>query len=487
MARERVPKIRRAAIGANVAVVCVVAGVVFLMVNYLGYRHFKRYDWTSSSYFSLSDKTVGVLKDLSQPVKAYVFYPPYNHSYDDIRELLTRYAEVTKNLTVEYVDPEKDPARVKFLFNKYKIPPTDRLPSIVVFEQGEKIKYVYDKDVVEMDYSGSRRGQAPTIKAFKGEQEFTSAILNLTQAKQPVAYAVTKHGESDLDDAGERGLEVCKTLMERENLKVQKLSLYEKRGIPEDCSLLLIIGPSEPYMDEEKKALAAYLEKGGRLFVALDPQTKSGLEQFLRGWDVEVGNNIVVDPESAQRLVFLSPLNLLADNYGSHVITDQMKGRATFFAEARSVKPGTANPKLLARTLVQTSPSGWGETNFTDETFRNDEGQDVKGPVPFGVAVEANEGQVGDAPLKNMRLVVVGDSDFITNAKITTMGNATLFLNAVNWLTSREKLIAIGPKMPEQTRMRLNAAQMHATFYVFGTLPVLGLLLGIVIWWRRRK
>ncbi|MEI6634865.1 MAG: GldG family protein [Chlamydiota bacterium] len=487
MAHERIPKIRRAAIGANVTAGCLVAVAIFLMANYLGYRHHKRYDWTSSNYFSLSDKTVGVMKDLSKPVKAYVFYPPYSPTYDDIRELLTRYAEITKNLTVEYVDPEKDPARVKFLLAKFKIPPTDRAPSIVVFEQGEKTKYVYDKDVVDMDYNGARRGQAPTVKAFKGEQAFTSAILNLVQEKQPVVYAVTKHGESSLDDAGERGLEVCRTLMERENLKVEKLSLYEKRGIPEDCGLLLIVGPAEPYMDEEKKALAGYLEKGGRLFVALDPQTNSGLEPFLRGWDVEVGNNIVVDPESAQRLVFLSPLNLLADNYGSHQITDQMKGRATFYAEARSVKPGTSNPQLTARTLVQTSPSGWGETDFTNETFRYDEKKDLKGPVSFGVAVEANAEKAGDAPLKNVRLVVMGDSDFIANAKITTMGNATLFLNIVNWLTSREKLIAIGPKMPEQTRVRLNRAQLINTFYMFGALPVMGLLLGIVIWWRRRK
>ena len=89
--------------------------------------------------------------------------------------------------------------------------------------------------------------------------------------------------------------------------------------------------------------------------------------------------------------------------------------------------------------------------------------------------------------MKNVRLVVMGDSDFIANAKITTMGNATLFLNIVNWLTSREKLIAIGPKMPEQTRVRLNRAQLINTFYMFGALPVMGLLLGMVVWWRRRK
>lgn len=487
MAGNRIPRIHRAAIGANVTLVCVIAAAIYLMANYLGYRHYRRADWTSSNFFSLSDKTVKILKGLSKPVKAYVFYSPHTPIYDNIRELLERYAGVTKSLTVEYVDPEKDPARVKFLLAKFKIPPTDRAPSIVVFEQGDKTKYVYDKDIVEMDYTGARRGQAPTVKAFKGEQSFTSAILNLVQEKQPVVYFVTKHGEASTDDSGEQGLEGCKTLLERENLKVEKLSLYEKRGIPADCGLLVIAGPAEPYLDEERKAIAAYLENGGRLFIALDPQTKSGLESFLRAWNVDVGNDIVVDPESAQRLIFLSPLNLLADNYGFHPITEQMKRRATFYAEARSVRPGAANPDLVARTLVQTSPTGWGESDFTNETFRFDEGKDLKGPVPFGVAVEADAEKAGDRPLKNFRLVVIGDSDFITNARLMTMGNATFLLNIVNWLTSRENLIAIGPKTPEQTRVRMNRAQLVNTFYMFGALPALGLLLGIVIWMRRRK
>ncbi len=490
MADERIPKIHRAAIGANVAAVCIVALAIYLMVNYLSARHYKRLDWTANNYYTLSDKTSRVLKDLRLPIKIYVFSQPFNPVYRDVRELLNRYSALSKNVEVEYVDPEKDPARVRFLLNKFKISPPGQ-GNLVVFSQGEKNKYVYDKDIVEMDYSGMRFRQAPTaptIKAFKGEQAFTSAILNLTQTKQPVVYMVTGHGERGIDDVQQSGLQLCETLLERENLKVEKVALYEKKEVPRDCDLLMIVGPREPYMDEEKKGLSAYLANGGRLFVALDPQTKSGLEAFLREWGAEVGNNIVVDPESAQRLLFFSALNLFADNYGSHEITNDMKGRATLYAEVRSVKPLASNPGLKAVTLVETSPLGWGETNMADETFRFDEGQDMKGPVAFGVAVEANAEKVGDKPLKNMRLVVMGDSDFIDNSQISNMSNASFFLNMVNWLTNREKLIAIGPKMPEQTRVRLNAAQMSNLFWfsVVG-LPGLGLALGIVVWWRRRK
>lgn len=487
MATGGVGRISRKAIGANVAAACLVAFVIVLMINYLSYRHYRRFDWTASSYYTLSDKTVKVLKDLTVPVKAYVFYSPFNRTFSDIRELLNRYAEVNKKLEVEYVDPEKDPARVRFLMNKFKIPdPTQA--SLVVFEQGDRNKYVYDKDVVEMDYSGMRFRQAPRIKAFTGEQAFTSAILTLTQGKQPVAYLVTGHGERDSDDTRQSGLQVCSTLLERENIKMQKLALYEKKEVPQDCDLLMIIGPREPFMDEEKRAIGRYLDRGGRVFIALDPQTNSGLEIPLRNWDVDVGNNCVVDPESAQRLLFFSALNLFADKYGAHEITNDLKGRATLFAEVRSIKPGTANPALRAATLVETSAAGWGETDMSDETFRFDEGADLKGPISFGVAVDAVADKAGDTPLKNVRLVVIGDSDFLTNAQVTNLSNASLFLNIVNWLTSREKLIAIGPKIPEQTRVRLNASQLsRILWFSLGGLPGLCLVLGVVVWWRRRK
>jgi ABC-type uncharacterized transport system involved in gliding motility auxiliary subunit len=122
-----------------------------------------------------------------------------------------------------------------------------------------------------------------------------------------------------------------------------------------------------------------------------------------------------------------------------------------------------------------------------EETFRFDE-EDMKGPVSIGVAVEANPEKTAGKPIQNVRIVVIGDSDFIANGQIGNLGNASFFLNIVNWLTNREKLIAIGPKIPEQTRVRLNAAQMnHILWFSLLGLPACSVLLGLGVWWRRRK
>lgn len=487
MAGERIPRIRRGAIGANVAAMCVIGAAIFLMANYLGYRHWRRFDWTSRQYYTLSDKTLRVLDDLALPVRVYVFYPPFTPAYQDIREILNRYAARSGKIEVEYIDPDKDPARVRFLLAKFKLPAPAQA-NLVVFEQGDRHKYVYDKDIIEMDLSGARFGRGPSIKAFTGEQAFTSAIINLTQEKQPLVCMTVGHGEADREETREDGLGILATLLERENTRMEPVALYETKEVPADCDLLMIVGPREPFMDEEKKALGDFLGRGGRLFVALDPRTDSGLEAFLRHWNVDVGDNLVVDPQSARRLLFMSALNLFADDYPPHDITADMRGKATLFSEVRSVSPGGANPDLRAASILRTSPQGWGETNYLEETFRFDEGDDLRGPVSFGVAVEADAARAGDGPLANLRLVVIGDSDFLSNAQITNLANASFFLNVTNWLTRRERLIAIGPKIPEQARVRLNAAQMRRVFWFsVAGLPGMGLLLGVLVWSRRRR
>jgi ABC-type uncharacterized transport system involved in gliding motility auxiliary subunit len=47
--------------------------------------------------------------------------------------------------------------------------------------------------------------------------------------------------------------------------------------------------------------------------------------------------------------------------------------------------------------------------------------------------------QANDAPKPETRMVVFGDSDFVTNGYLGIPGNRDLFLNAVNWLGAAGK------------------------------------------------
>jgi ABC-type uncharacterized transport system involved in gliding motility auxiliary subunit len=142
----------------------------------------------------------------------------------------------------------------------------------------------------------------------------------------------------------------------------------------------------------------------------------------------------------------------------------------------------TAQPTdaLEVVALAHTSPAGWGETDVKAEAFEFHDGVDLKGPVSIAAAAEAKEA--------GTRLVIVGDSDFAINGQVRNAGNEQLLLATVNWLTERETLIAIGPKVIQQTALQLSNVELRNLFWesLVG-LPALGVLLGGSVWWRRRK
>ena len=66
-------------------------------------------------------------------------------------------------------------------------------------------------------------------------------------------------------------------------------------------------------------------------------------------------------------------------------------------------------------------------------------------------------------------------------------GNSDLALNAINWLASDEDLISIRPKPPEDQHITMTRAQMNTVRMIsqFG-LPLLVVIVGAAVWWRRR-
>ncbi|MGB9592966.1 MAG: Gldg family protein, partial [Anaerolineae bacterium] len=163
------------------------------------------------------------------------------------------------------------------------------------------------------------------------------------------------------------------------------------------------------------------------------------------------------------------------------MITKDMTGLTSFFPYARSIERTGSTPEGATITdLITTSDQSWGETNLTQRQVQRDDA-DVAGPLTLMVQVQKG----------NTRLVLVGDSDFVANSVLNSVrgafGNADLFINAVNWLAEEESLIAISPKTSDVRTVFLTPAQMRVILYSSAlVLPVAVLIIGLVVWWRRR-
>jgi ABC-type uncharacterized transport system involved in gliding motility auxiliary subunit len=457
---------RQARFGSLALASIVVVVAILAAINYLGTRHDKRWDLTTAKQFSLSDQTRKVLQDLKEPVHVKVF--ARSDDFQRFRDRLDEYKYASKQVDVEYLDPEKKPA----LAQQYGI---TALGTVVFEYHGRNEKATSD-----------------------GEQELTNALIKVIQGRQPKVYFTTGHGEKDTTSADRTGYNTISSALTSDNFVVDKLVLAQQKDVPADADVLVIAGPQTDFLQPEIDMLKAYLAKGGKAFIMLDPVLKpgqmqpTGLQALLMDWGITADNDVVLDVSGMGRLIGADESIPVAASYPPHAITQNFQ-LLTAYPLARSMTPieGGVNGHT-AQSIVETSRSSWGEMDLkalsSGQPAKADD-DDKKGPVSLAAAVSAPaaDGVEKDGKKPETRVVAFGDSEFPSNAFLGVQGNRDLFLNTVNWLAQQENLIAIRPRDAEDRRITLTADQQTRIFYLTVLIaPGLILLAGVQTWWRRR-
>ncbi|HSS79329.1 MAG TPA: GldG family protein [Thermoanaerobaculia bacterium] len=463
---------------------------LLLIVNYFGWKYYKRFDWTGSQLYSLSEKTVNVLKGLKHDVDFYVFLSPdeQHELYQPTSEVLARYGAVSRRVHVHIVDTAKNPIEAQQLIQKFGVTSTG-----VVVASGNDRRVVDSNDLAELDFRSMQSTGRPQMTGYKGEQLFTSAILQLSEGHKPKILFTTGHGEHSLDDQGGHGLSGARQLLGRDNFELSEWSSLGQAAVPAGTDLLVVAGPSGSFVKPELDAFSSYLTGGGRMLVMLDPTlipggsaglVQTGLEAWLATYGLKAGQDIVVDPSNP--LPFFGPETIFSKNYGEHPITKALaeSNQPVLLTLSRSVSKGSS-PGLKVTELMRTSTEGWGETNLANLQKVSKDAQDLAGPVPLAAAVETDPAQVGK---KGLRLVAVGDSDFATNQLLqANVANTVLLSNAFNWLVEREALLGIPPKKTEQVKLTLTGDEFRHVWLLAAALPLLSAILGGYIFFRRRR
>jgi hypothetical protein len=186
------------------------------------------------------------------------------------------------------------------------------------------------------------------------------------------------------------------------------------------------------------------------------------------------------------RLFGTGPAMPLVSSYEPHAITEDFNVM-TFFPMSRSITPDDTPPDgYLVAPLLRTGQNSWGETELVGDRAQFDAGRDLEGPVTISAVV--SQAQAADTTAGGkMRLVVLGDSDFASNAYFEFSGNGDLFMNTISWLAEQEDLISIRPKDVQDRRVTLTPRQSRMIFYVSVILmPLAALIMGVIVWIRRR-
>lgn len=542
--------VRGSTLGAGV----MLALALLVIVNYLGWKYHERFDWTRSEIHSLSEKTENVLASLDQPVEIIVFLTPMQGNpeiYQQVRNLVQLYEAASQQISVRFMDPARNLAEAQQLAERFEL----ANPNVVVVASGDDKRILLESELARMDFSGGM-GAAPTLSDFRGEQAITGAILELAQERKPKILFTTGHGERSLDDFGPEGFSTLRDLLNLENLEAEEWASLNQPTVPEDADLVVIAAPDATFLEPELEVLGTWAATGGRLLLLLDPELAAtgglggtGLSEWLAGYGIEVGDDVVVDP--ASRIPFFGADTFYAESYGNHPVTDTLRDEnlPVLLSLVRSVRSAEDDGDTSAgepeiTELLFTSTDGWGETDLSNLGGVEQDDDDLAGPVALGVVVEqelddatdeegtaedvesdaesddseasedqgdaigesddiksddvksddeASDGEGRDAEGsdrgRSMRLVVLGDSDFAANRLLqTNAANQVLLSDILNWMVEREELTGIPPKEPEQVRLNLSRPEVNwIRTLALAVLPVASILLGLGIWYQRRR
>ncbi len=424
------------------------------IINLISNRHYLRWDLTEASIHTLSDQSQKVLKSIDKDIRIFAFVK--DEGRRNFSDLLDMYAYASKHISYNLIDPEKRPD----LAEKYGV---DQYGTVVIERDSQWVKVT--------DFS---------------EESITNAIRRVLAKGEKVIYFLEGHGERDpLDESAAKGYGSAKKALESENYKVKKLFIPEAKGVPSDCSLLIIAGAERDLLQEEISAIDEYLNRGGNVLFLVDPGISSSFSKYIEKWGITVGDNIVID--RVLRL-FAGPalgVDIVINRFEDHPITRVMRGRI-LLSMVRSVDIKSLSDKDTRSTVIaRTSPSSWAERDVRRVFERGEarlDSNDLKGPVPVAAAVER---ELKDR--KKARILCVGDSDFASNRFISLFFNRDFFVNICNWLLSEEEFISIRPKILKSSSLDLTQRQGDILFYgsvLF--LPEVFLIFGLIVWYSRR-
>lgn len=458
---------------AVTAVVIAIVVVLNLVVQEIPSKY-REIDLSSQKLYTIGEQTEKILKNLKKDVTLYYIAQDGTES-SDIKNLLEKYEEGSKHITVEQKDPAVSP---KFA-SQYTSDNISNNSIIVVC--GDKSKVVDYSSMYETSINYQTYSQEVT--EFDGEGQLTSAINYVVSDNMPVLYNLEGHDESSMS-------ETMKETIEKANIEIKSLNLLSEEAVPDDAECLFIFAPATDLTKEEADKIISYLENGGKALIVSNytDEDMPNFKSVLENYGVQPVDGIVLEGNT-DNYVSQNPYYLLP-NIESGEITSELSSQSRYVLVplAQGIKKAdNIRDTLNISSILTTSDSAYSKTNLKDMDTMEKEDGDIDGP--FDLAVSITE-KVGDD--KETQIAYFASAS-IFNDSINSMVSGTnyeLLSASLAWMCSTDdsNQISIPSKSYDTTTLTVPTADINFwSIFVTGVLPVCTLLIGFGIWMKRRK
>jgi hypothetical protein len=481
---------RKWGIGLNATLLVLLVLSVVAMVNYLS-QDYWNHRWHVSGLIKtpLSPRTVKFLQSMTNRVQVTVYYDKEEPFFSTVVDLLNEYRAVNSKVSIEIVDYKRAAGAAQRLKAKYPFLAARDAKNLVIFDSGVRVKpvngnglttYITERVPNEKEIELRRR---PAV--FEGERAFTATLLDVTNPKPLKAYFLSGHGEHSIDTQDkEEGYTKFATVLRENCIEVQPpLSLLGTNTVPQDCALLVVAGPVDRLDTTESEKIEQFLREGGRMLALLNFRSlkrgETGLERLLLKWGVDVGFNVIADPDN-----HYSESDVIVHDFNpSHpVVNPLLESRLQLVLPrsiAKSNKPVPAAEALHVEELAFSGP----------KACLSGDPKSVRRIFPLIAAVEKGAIKGVITERGTTRMVVAGDSFFLDNQLLDSAANRDFAGFAVNWLLDRPQLLeAIGPRPVTEYKLVMTRTQLRsAEWIMLGAMPGGVLALGALVWLRRRR
>jgi hypothetical protein len=473
------PRLRAALWNVLVAgAALVAAGVADVAV----YRHDVHFDLSRDGANAPPPQLDAVVDGLKTDIAVTYFYNSGDGNALHAKDLLAIASRRNGHLRLRAVDLDQEPA----LARRFGI----RAYNTVVLEADDRRVVVENTaDLAQIAYAGLRvlKRRVDIVCFVTGHGEtFSAAPPHVHYSHVETLRGHDVAGGGDVLVGAADGLDRLQLAVTTLGYETRAVALTTVEAVPPDCAVLADIGPRSAYAPGEAALFAPYLAQGGRMLLMIDPAFPVGRDfaDFLGKLGLASDQALVVDPLNHYAS---DDTKVAVPYYPPHPITDRIA--MTIFPDARPIHTGPAPAGVSVTVLASSSgDSALRPLSPSDAPHAASEASTTAREA--AVLAVAVEGRWPGAPADRetpFRLVLVGNSNFASNAYFPYVSNGDLAVGMVRWLAGDDAMPPVKPQSLSLAQIDLTSRQMRDIFVAVElVLPLTVILLGGVVWWRRR-
>jgi len=405
----------------------------FISVLTFGFICPLEWDMTQNKNNTLKAASQEILSTIQKPLKIELFTPE--------REI----AHIVKDIVVPFQRKNK---ALSFEIHHSTLPPEEKL----------QLGLQSNHNLV-LNYQGKTKAFDIKITHWN-EEAFRNILSKILRENDQWILFLTNHGEPSPFGSENRNLSKLTLALKQKGINVGTLNLSEMPVIPDNTGVLVINDSKSPWLPKETALIETFIQQGGNLLWCVDPNSSNIHNDLSKILGITWLNGTVQD-HKAVTLGAPDPNICVITQYPPHPLTAKQDKLTVF-------------PWSIPLEFEQAEKLGWAVKPLiiTNVATR------IKTPEknrqgPFALAVSLSKGK--------QRIVVIGNSHFLSNASIHNYGNLSFATNLFNWLSQNDKLLTTSEESALDSRYSESYVTVFLIHYGFPfILPMIYWLIGFL-------